>query len=111
MSEGLISFLYFLSFKRQLLQKTPVRVLHRRSLLSRPRYIYSLSTCLLNRHYFLLSVITSAGLIELRFKILIFIGTYVKEFVHGDFGRTTPNVSSLLQANVREINCCNYLNE
>jgi hypothetical protein len=24
-------------------------------------------------------------------------GTYVKEFVHGDLGRTIPNVSSLLQ--------------
>jgi tRNA pseudouridine synthase 10 len=23
-------------------------------------------------------------------------GTYVKEFVHGDLGRTTPNIGSLL---------------
>lgn len=24
------------------------------------------------------------------------IGTYIKEFVHGDFGRTTPSLASLL---------------
>jgi len=23
-------------------------------------------------------------------------GTYIKEFVHGDLGRTTPNIGSLL---------------
>ena len=27
-------------------------------------------------------------------------GTYIKEFVHGDMGRTTPNLGSLLQASV-----------
>ena len=64
-------------------QKTPLRVLHRRSLLNRRRYIYNLETALLNDHYFLLRLVTSAG-------------TYVKEFVHGDFGRTQPNVSTIL---------------
>ena len=37
----------------------------------------------LNQHYFILRLVTSAG-------------TYVKEFVHGDLGRTMPNVGSLL---------------
>lgn len=27
-------------------------------------------------------------------------GTYVKEFVHGDFGRTKPSISDLLQKEV-----------
>lgn len=27
-------------------------------------------------------------------------GTYVKEFVHGDFGRTTPNLCSILNCDV-----------
>lgn len=64
-------------------QKTPLRVLHRRSLLNRSRRVYRLKTLYLNEHYFVLSLNTSAG-------------TYVKEFVHGDFGRTVPNVSSIL---------------
>lgn len=38
----------------------------------------------LTKNYFLLRVVTSAG-------------TYVKEFVHGDFGRTHPSVSSILE--------------
>jgi len=65
-------------------QKTPLRVLHRRSLIDRKRFIYDIETVMLNDHYFLLSLVTSAG-------------TYVKEFVHGDLGRTVPNISSLLQ--------------
>lgn len=47
-------------------QLTPLRVLHRRSLLKRKRYIYSMSAVPLNSNYFLLQVVTSAG-------------TYVKE--------------------------------
>ena len=27
-------------------------------------------------------------------------GTYVKEFVHGDFGRTSPNLCSILKCDV-----------
>lgn len=64
-------------------QKTPLRVLHRRSLMTRPKYIYNLRTERLAKNAFLLHVTTTAG-------------TYVKELVHGDWGRTEPNVSSLL---------------
>lgn len=67
----------------QITQKTPLRVLHRRSALTRTRHIYSMSAARLNDHYFVLNVITSAG-------------AYVKEFVHGDLGRTSPSISTLL---------------
>lgn len=68
-------------------QKTPIRVLHRRSLAIRPRTVFWLKA---NFHqvkgdkvFFMLSLQVEAG-------------TYIKEFVHGDFGRTKPNVSSIL---------------
>ena len=64
-------------------QKTPVRVLHRRPLVTRERTVYSLRTESVDRHHFKLHLCTQAG-------------TYVKEFVHGDFGRTTPSITSLL---------------
>ncbi|TDH68343.1 hypothetical protein CCR75_009258 [Bremia lactucae] len=64
-------------------QQTPVRVLHRRTLMTRPKVIHAAKCEVLNKHYMLLRLVTSAG-------------TYVKEFVHGDRGRTNPNVSSLL---------------
>jgi tRNA pseudouridine synthase 10 len=70
----------------QIIQKTPLRVLHRRSLLDRKRNIYDIETTRLNDHYFLLTLTTSAG-------------TYVKEFVHGDMGRTVPSISSILNCN------------
>ena len=31
-----------------------------------------------------------------RLKLTTQAGTYVKEFVHGDFGRTTPNLREIL---------------
>ncbi|GAB9465717.1 hypothetical protein Gpo141_00003115 [Globisporangium polare] len=64
-------------------QETPVRVLHRRTLMTRPKVIHAAKCEVLNKHYALLRLTTSAG-------------TYVKEFVHGDRGRTLPNVSSIL---------------
>jgi tRNA pseudouridine synthase 10 len=65
-------------------QKTPVRVLHRRTLMTRPKIIHAAKCEVLNDHYMLLRLTTSAG-------------TYVKEFVHGDRGRTLPNVSTILE--------------
>jgi tRNA U54 and U55 pseudouridine synthase Pus10 len=64
-------------------QQTPIRVLHRRSLLTRKKVIYKLTTEWVSEHIFLLHVLASAG-------------TYIKEFVHGDSGRTKPSISSLL---------------
>ncbi|TMW56960.1 hypothetical protein Poli38472_002885 [Pythium oligandrum] len=65
-------------------QQTPIRVLHRRTLMTRPKVIHATKCEVLNKHYMLLRLTTSAG-------------TYVKEFVHGDRGRTVPNVSTILE--------------
>ena len=64
-------------------QKTPIRVLHRRSLASRQRIIHTLHVNLIDDHHFRLDLSTQAG-------------TYIKEFVHGDFGRTLPNLCELM---------------
>lgn len=64
-------------------QKTPVRVLHRRSIATRERTIYSMRGELVDSHHFFLHLVTQAG-------------TYIKEFVHGDFGRTVPNLCQLM---------------
>ncbi|GAB6021556.1 Putative tRNA pseudouridine synthase Pus10 [Chamberlinius hualienensis] len=70
-----------------LYQKSPIRVLHRRSAAIREKMIHSMSAKIIDQHHFRMQLWTQAG-------------TYVKEFVHGDFGRTKPNVSSLLQKTV-----------
>ncbi|XP_017289230.1 putative tRNA pseudouridine synthase Pus10 [Kryptolebias marmoratus] len=65
-------------------QKTPLRVLHRRALAIRQRVIHSMNTRFVDSHHFYLGLKTQAG-------------TYIKEFVHGDFGRTKPNMCQLLK--------------
>ncbi|XP_064915430.1 tRNA pseudouridine synthase Pus10 isoform X1 [Columba livia] len=64
-------------------QKTPLRVLHRRPLAVRCRIIHTMKSQYIDEHHFRLHLKTQAG-------------TYIKEFVHGDFGRTKPNIGSLL---------------
>ncbi|XP_069643745.1 tRNA pseudouridine synthase Pus10 isoform X3 [Haliaeetus albicilla] len=64
-------------------QKTPLRVLHRRPLAVRCRIIHTMKSEYIDEHHFRLHLKTQAG-------------TYIKEFVHGDFGRTKPNIGSLL---------------
>jgi len=56
-----------------------------RSLLTRKKTVYSARAEYINPHWFLLDVLTSAG-------------AYVKEFVHGDRGRTVPSVGSIIGA-------------
>ena len=68
-------------------QKTPIRVLHRRSAVTRNRMIYSMRGELVDANHFYLHLVTQAG-------------TYIKEFVHGDFGRTVPNMCELLSQDV-----------
>ncbi|KOC62260.1 Putative tRNA pseudouridine synthase Pus10 [Habropoda laboriosa] len=82
-------------------QKTPVRVLHRRPLSPRERLIYEIRARwakpqelkkfnITNKDasaFFVLDIKTQAG-------------TYVKEFVHGDFGRTKPSLCDILNAEV-----------
>ncbi|XP_056423660.1 tRNA pseudouridine synthase Pus10 isoform X3 [Hyla sarda] len=67
-----------------LAQKTPLRVLHRRPLASRSRNIHTMKTEYVDEHHFRLYLKTQAG-------------TYIKEFVHGDFGRTVPNIGSMMK--------------
>ncbi|KJH44609.1 TIGR01213 family protein [Dictyocaulus viviparus] len=67
----------------EILQKTPIRVLKRRALLDRRRSIYSMEFLRLDNYHFLVRLETQAG-------------TYVKEFVHGDFGRTRPSLADIL---------------
>lgn len=70
-------------------QKTPIRVLHRRTLATRERTVYNMSAERVGTvndvksNYFALTLSTQAG-------------TYVKEFVHGDLGRTDPSLGSIL---------------
>lgn len=63
----------------KVLQRTPIRVLHRRSPLEREKIIHwmKMETVAGSSQYFLLHLCTQAG-------------TYIKEFVHGDLGRTHP---------------------
>ena len=65
-------------------QKTPLRVLHRRPLAVRQRKILSMSTEYIDSNHFTLRLCSEAG-------------TYIKEFVHGDFGRTQPNLSTIMK--------------
>ncbi|XP_072751987.1 tRNA pseudouridine synthase Pus10 [Anoplolepis gracilipes] len=84
----------------KIIQKTPIRVLHRRPLSPRTRIIYEMRVRWAKPHelkklqvsertdkFFILDVKTQAG-------------TYVKEFVHGDFGRTKPSLCDFLNAEV-----------
>lgn len=76
-------------------QMTPIRVLHRRTWATRKRTIYNLHMDALDDHY------SGDVRAEHRHRLVFLTltteaGTYIKEFVHGDFGRTRPNLSSLL---------------
>uniref|UniRef100_A0A1A9UPZ7 tRNA pseudouridine(55) synthase n=1 Tax=Glossina austeni TaxID=7395 RepID=A0A1A9UPZ7_GLOAU len=66
-------------------QKTPIRVLHRRPLHTRPRMVYSLKAWVHkeNCKILVLDIVSQAG-------------TYIKELVHGEFGRTVPSIAALI---------------
>ncbi len=67
----------------ELQQHTPTRVLARRTDMLRKRTVYKISVEAMD-----------GG--KLRLHILAEAGTYIKEFIHSDSGRTTPSVSSAL---------------
>ena len=71
------------------MQMTPIRVMHRRSLCTREKFILKMRATLdkTNNHWFIIDLSTSAG-------------TYVKEFCRSDCGRTSPSVPSLLNRKV-----------
>ena len=79
-------------------QKTPIRVLHRRALATRDRSVYCMRGELVDAHNFYLNLTTQAG-------------TYVKEFVHGDFGRTRPSLRDIMKQDVdiKHLDVCNVL--
>jgi tRNA pseudouridine synthase 10 len=87
--ETLKSSLAFLSGK-DVGQRTPERVLHRRADLERKRRIYDIKLEELNEaeKYFVITVRCEGGL-------------YVKELVSGDRGRTSPSISALLGRDCR----------
>ncbi|KAH8739136.1 hypothetical protein FG386_001003 [Cryptosporidium ryanae] len=64
-------------------QRTPIRVLHRRVNMDRVRHIVIVKIVEINQNYFILYLKTQAG-------------TYIKEFIHGDFGRTNPSFGDLI---------------
>ncbi|RUS25652.1 LOW QUALITY PROTEIN: hypothetical protein BC938DRAFT_471838 [Jimgerdemannia flammicorona] len=77
-------------------QRTPIRVLHRRAQMARPKRIYSLQATQhfdssdpaldpSKKHFLIVRMRTEAG-------------TYIKEFVHGDLGRTSPSLGELFGA-------------
>jgi tRNA pseudouridine synthase 10 len=49
----------------------------------RPKKIFQLTAVRISPHFIYLDLVTQAG-------------TYIKEFVHGDLGRTTPSLQDLL---------------
>ncbi|MEI6131150.1 MAG: tRNA pseudouridine(54/55) synthase Pus10 [Planctomycetota bacterium] len=73
------------SFSGMIVQRTPQRVAHRRADLDRERQVQVLSLQELD-----------SDRVELR--VLCQHGTYVKEWISSDDGRTTPSLSSLLGA-------------
>jgi len=73
-----------------IMQKTPLRVLHRRADLKREKYIYEVKVNKLSPKKAEMKVRCQGGL-------------YVKELVTGDEGRTTPSVSEILRNRAKPI--------
>jgi tRNA pseudouridine synthase 10 len=71
-------------------QQTPLRVLHRRADLIREKYIYKVK-------------VKKVSLKSAEMEIRCQGGLYVKELVSGDEGRTTPNVSELLENRAKPV--------
>ena len=74
----------------KLAQRTPERVAHRRADLIRRRTVYETSNPTIE--------MMEDGVREVEFTLRCESGTYVKETVHGDGGRTQPSLSSLIKA-------------
>jgi tRNA pseudouridine synthase 10 len=71
-------------------QRTPLRVIHRRADKLRRRVIKELRARLLGRK-------------KLWLRLRVQAGFYVKEFIDGDYGRTSPSVAELLENRPRRI--------
>ncbi|XP_020292252.1 putative tRNA pseudouridine synthase Pus10 [Pseudomyrmex gracilis] len=86
----------------KIVQRTPVRVLHRRPLSPRMRVIYEMRARWAKDHELSALLRTAAESADMFFVLDVKTqaGTYVKEFVHGDFGRTQPSLCDLLNTEV-----------
>lgn len=73
-----------------IMQKTPLRVVHRRADKLRKRLVKNISWEVINKK-------------KLRLKIIGESGLYIKELITGDNGRTKPNISELLDNKVKGI--------
>ena len=75
-------------------QRTPTRVMHRRPDLIRYRKIRVKRIEFIDKKHIMLDIIAQHG-------------TYIKEFVSGDFGRTKPSISSIIGSDctVTELDC------
>lgn len=76
--------------KEPILQKTPLRVVHRRANKTRKRHVKKLSYKMV-------------GVKRLQFKVRSEAGLYIKELITGDEGRTQPNVSDLINNKVKKL--------
>ena len=65
-----------------ILQKTPQRVLHRRADLTRKKKVFEINGSLINSKH-------------ANFTIKTIGGTYIKELINGDGGRTTPSLTEI----------------
>lgn len=74
----------------QIMQKTPLRVVHRRADRLRKRLVKNVSWKLINKKRLQLKITGESGL-------------YVKELITGDEGRTQPNIAELLNNKVKKI--------
>ena len=82
-----------MEFPLKIDQRTPIRVLHRRSVANRPKMLYEIELKWLTEHWLTVDILAEAG-------------TYIKEFCHGDRGRTLPNLATLLKcdsANIHQL--------
>lgn len=76
--------------KEPILQKTPLRVAHRRANKTRKRHVKKFSYKLM-------------GDKKMQFKVRTEAGLYIKELITGDEGRTQPNVSGLINNKVKRL--------
>jgi len=86
----------------KIVQKTPIRVLHRRPLSPRTRIVYEMRARWAKPHELkeLLHTVAESADMFFVLDIKTQAGTYVKEFVHGDFGRTKPSLRDFLNIEV-----------
>ncbi|XP_076291808.1 pseudouridine synthase 10 [Lasioglossum baleicum] len=86
----------------EIIQKTPIRVLHRRPLSPRTRLIYEMRARWVKSQELQTLLGTAIEDVSMFFVLDIKTqaGTYVKEFVHGDFGRTKPSLCDILKTEV-----------